>query len=73
MKGTAVRELIQVSYGLENPLTLEREINALLKGATELRCKHLKIITDDYEDEEQHQDCKIIFIPLWKWLLAPLE
>jgi len=71
-KGNAVAELIQVSYEVENPLTREREIKALLKGAIELRCKHLKIITDDYEDEEQHQDLKIIFIPLWKWLLAPL-
>lgn len=71
-KGNAVHELIQVSYEVENPLTREREIKALLKGAIELRCKHLKIITDDYEDEEQHKDLKIIFIPLWKWLLAPL-
>jgi predicted AAA+ superfamily ATPase len=64
--------LIQVSYEVGNPLTREREIKALLKGAAELRCKHLKIITNDYEDEEQHKDIKIIFIPLWKWLLAPL-
>ena len=70
-KGTDVQELIQVSYEVENPLTRERETKALLKGAAELRCKHLKIVTDDYEDEEHHQDLKIVYIPLWKWLLAP--
>ena len=70
-KGPVVDELIQVSYEVENPLTREREIKALLKGAAELRCKNLKIITDYYEDEEQHQEYKITFIPLWKWLLAP--
>ena len=70
-RGPVVDELIQVSYEVENPLTREREIKALLKGAVELRCSQLKIITDDYEGEEQHQDRKITFLPLWKWLLAP--
>jgi len=70
-RGPVVDELIQVSYEVENPLTREREIKALLKGAVELRCSQLKIITDDYEGEEPHQDRKITFLPLWKWLLAP--
>lgn len=68
-KEAKVIELIQVSYAVDNPITREREIKALLKGANKLRCNNLTIITDDYEDEEFHQDRKIKFIPLWKWLL----
>jgi len=69
-KEEKVVELIQVSYSIDDHLTREREIKALLKASDELRCNNLKIITDDYEGEEHHQNRRITFIPLWKWLIG---
>ncbi len=62
--GFKVKELIQVSYDVEDPETRKREIKALEDASEELNCKNKTIITWDYEEEGE-----IKFIPLWKWLL----
>ncbi len=64
-----VKRLIQVCYNLEDYITREREINSLLRASKELRCKNLLIITEEYESEEIENKKRIMFIPLWKWLL----
>lgn len=64
-----VRQLIQVCSDISNYLTKEREIKALIKASKELRCNNLLIITDDVEGEEKIKDKKIVYIPLWKWLI----
>lgn len=66
---TGVRELIQVTYATGKDEIEKREIRALLKASEELKCKNLKIITWDHEDTETIDNRKIIYIPLWKWLL----
>ncbi len=68
-KGKEVEQIIQVTYANSRMDIKEREINSLLKCSDELRCRNLTIITWDYEDEEKVKNRKIIFIPLWKWLL----
>ena len=68
--GLKVKQLIQVCYNMDNPNTRLREIKAMLKASSELKCSDLLIITWDYEAEEEHKGKKITFIPLWKWLLS---
>ena len=72
-QGLKVKQLIQVCYDIGNIKTKEREIRALLKAGSELNCRNLLIITENYEAEEQVTwfgiKGKIKFIPLVKWLL----
>ncbi len=71
--GTHVKELIQVTYASAFDEIDHREIRGLLKAGELLRCKELKVITWDYEDEREiswfGRKGKIKFVPLWKWLL----
>lgn len=72
-KGTAVTELLQVCFLLENQKTKEREIRSLLKASKELRCQKLTVVTSEKDGEETIEwfgiRRKVQFIPLWKWLL----
>ncbi len=69
-KGEKIEQLIQVCYDLTEEKTKSREINALIKASTELKCNRLSILTENYEGEEKAENKKIEFIPLWKWLLT---
>ena len=69
-EGLRVKELIQVTYASEMNEIERREIKGLLKASKELKCKNLKVITWDYESEEEFKNRKIKFIPLWRWLLG---
>jgi len=64
-----IKQLIQVCWNLSEIKTKEREIKSLLKGIKETKQETGLIITSDFEAEEKIDDKKIIFIPLWKWLL----
>ena len=68
-EGLDIKELIQVSYNIEDYDTRRREIKSLIKASDELKCKNLKIITWDYEDELVVEGRTIKCIPLWKWLI----
>ncbi|UCE38326.1 MAG: ATP-binding protein [Thermoplasmata archaeon] len=68
-KGKKIDSLIQVTKASGSDEVERREIKSLLKGAELLKCKNLKIITWDYEDESIIDKKKIEFIPVWKWLL----
>jgi len=69
-----ITQLIQVCYSLSEPKVREREIKGLIKAGDELKCDKLIIITNDVEAIEKHtwfgNAGEIVFIPLWKWLLA---
>lgn len=69
-KGNKIEQLIQVCYDISDIDTKKREINALAKASSELKCKDLLIITYSQEGEEKVKGKKIRFIPLWKWLLS---
>ncbi len=64
-----IDELIQVCYTLDDPETKKREITALLEASKELRCDSLRIITYDFDGEEEVNGKKILYSSLWKWLL----
>lgn len=70
-QGVTASNLIQVCYSLPDADTRNREINALIKAASELKCKDLTIICWDEEGEEKYDSKRIKIVPLWKWLLLP--
>lgn len=68
-EGLRIKQLIQVTYSSSKDEIEKREIKSLLKASSLLKCKNLLIITWDYEDEIKINNKKIVFKPLWKWLL----
>jgi len=45
-------------------------VSALVEALDEFGLKKGLIITDDIEREEEIGGRRIVFMPLWKWLLA---
>lgn len=72
-EGTKVKQLIQVCFNMKDLKTKNREIRALIKAGSELKCNNLLIITENSEGEEKTEwfgaKATIKVIPLWKWLL----
>jgi hypothetical protein len=68
-EGKKVSELIQVCYMLDDFVTKERELKALLQGSEELKCDNLLIITWDYEAVEIVSGKNVRYVSLSKWLL----
>jgi len=68
-KGEKIAQLMQVCYNIEDFNTRERELNALITASKELKCSNMLVITWDYENLEKYKNKKIIFKPLWRWLL----
>jgi hypothetical protein len=68
-EGLQISELIQVCHDVSDSKVKKREIQALLKATKDLSCSDLRIITWDYENEEFYDNTRIIYVPLWKWLL----
>jgi len=64
-------DLIQVCWDVENIEVRQRELRALRKAMGELSVPEGTVITAEFEGEERHDDRKIKFIPLWRWLLHP--
>ena len=69
-EGKSIKNLIQVSWNIDNAETREREIKGLIKAMEEFGLKEGLIITEDYEAEEEIKKKKIKFVPLWKWLVG---
>lgn len=68
-QGLKISELIQVSYDTRNQKTRKREETALIRGMDYFGLDNGFIITDDYFGEVLVDSKKIIYIPLWAWLL----
>lgn len=68
-ESNSLKQLIQVCWDVSEFKTKEREVKALVNAMNEFKHKEGLIITEDYEAEEKIDGKKIIFIPLWKWLL----
>ncbi|MBI2676087.1 MAG: ATP-binding protein [Candidatus Aenigmarchaeota archaeon] len=65
-----VKQLVQACYNIENYITKEREINGLLKASEDLKCDNMTVITWDQEGQEDAGGKKIVYMPLWRWLLG---
>ena len=68
-EGTKIRKLIQVCWDVTNEETRERELKGLLESMKEFHLEEGLIITGDFEETEKIKGKKIIYKPLWKWLL----
>lgn len=62
-----ITEVIQVTYDEDG--IREREVVNGFETTKELRAKQLTVITWYHEAEEEKDDIRITYIPLWKWLL----
>lgn len=69
-KGDKIRDLIQVSSDVYSLKTKEREERALIGAMEELKMSKGVIINENIEEEKRISNKKIIYIPLWKWLLG---
>ncbi len=67
-EGLRVKELIQVCYSM-NEKTEEREVRSLIKAMDEFKLKEGLVITEDLDKEVEVDNKKIVYKPLWKWLL----
>ena len=72
-EGPTVKQLIQVCFDINNEETKQREVESLVAASIELKCRDLLLITREYEATEKVAGKKIIFIPLWKWLLEGVK
>ena len=66
--GMDVKELIQVSYSMDDPETRKRELSSLSKASKELGCDKLTVITEKEEGIEEYRGTEMRLIPLWKWM-----
>jgi predicted AAA+ superfamily ATPase len=69
MQGRDIQELIQVCDRIDDFRAKERETRALVNASEQLKCDKLSVLTFDYEKEENINGKKVIFKPLWKWLI----
>ena len=73
-EGLDVTELIQVCRDVSDPKTLNREVRALLKAGSELKCANLMILTAGEGREEQAEwfgmKGTVRYVPLTDWLAA---
>ncbi|MBU4451633.1 MAG: DUF4143 domain-containing protein, partial [Nanoarchaeota archaeon] len=69
-KGLKPSEAIQVCWNLKNEGTINREIKPLCNALNKFKLDAGLIITDNLEKEETIDGKKIVFVPLWKWLLS---
>jgi len=69
-EGLNVKKLIQVCWNVTERKTKEREVNNLLTAINEFKLKEGLILTEDFEHEEKVNGKRIIYMPLWKWLLS---
>ena len=60
--------LIQVSWTLSSPDTLERELRGLKAASDATGCSNCVIITFDEEDMVRHEGLEVRIVPAWKWL-----
>lgn len=60
---------IQVCYNIQN--SHEREVKGLLEAMDQFNIKEGIIITENESYKETVDGKRIVFVPLWKWLLAP--
>ena len=69
-EGLRVEQLIQVCFDLSDYQTRKRETSAFIKASKEVSCGNLIVLTWDDERSEVVNGKEVIFMPLWKWLIA---
>lgn len=70
-EGQRVGLAIQVSYRIKE--NKEREVNGLIEAMDAVGLRDGVIITEDMDGVENVGSKKIVFVPLWKWLLRMVK
>ncbi len=69
--GLKVRQLVQVCWDVNsNPETKTRETKSMCSCIDEFGLKTGLVLTGDFDSEETIDGRKIMYVPLWKWLLS---
>jgi hypothetical protein len=55
---------------VSEPETKRREVKALMKAMDEFGLQEGSVLTEDFEGEEKAGKKKVVYKPLWKWLLG---
>lgn len=69
-EGLRVKQLIQVCWDPTDEETKKREVKGLVKAMEEFKLKEGLVLTGDFEGEEKVGGKRIVYRPLWKWLLG---
>jgi len=69
-KGLKIVEVIQVCWNLDDAKTKKREIEGMMEAMREFDLKEGLVITEDFEGEEAVEGGRVIYMPLWKWLMG---
>ena len=69
VKKEVATQLIQVCFNINNPDTMNREIDGLIEAAEYFKCKNLLLVTNDDEKEIEVEGYKIKIVKAWKWML----
>ena len=72
-EGRKNRALIQVTQGLGNEKTRQREIAALVQGMSELKIKKALILTEDSEERIKEKNKLITVKPIYKWIVEDMS
>lgn len=68
-RGTAVLQLIQVAWSMQDDATRRRELNGLLAASKATGCNNLLIITADESGSAEISGKTVHVVPVWRWLL----
>ena len=69
-KGQKIERAIQVCWSFDDAKTKKREIEGLAKAMDEFGLEKGFVITGEFEGEDVMDGRKIVYVPLWKWLLG---
>lgn len=64
-----IKQLIQVTWTMDDKETRDREINGILEASRATDCNNMLIITHNDEETITIEDKTISVIPAWKWML----
>ena len=68
-EGLRVKRLVQVCWDPTDGETRKREVRGLLKAMEEFKLREGLVLTEDLEEEGKVGGRRILYKPLWKWLL----
>jgi predicted AAA+ superfamily ATPase len=68
-EGLQVKGLIQVCWDPSEEETRKREVRGLLEAMDEFGLREGLILTEDFEGEEELNGRRIVYRPVWNWLL----
>lgn len=68
-----IEMIVQVCYSLDDMETEKRELQTIEKSMKEIPAQKIIIVTYDTEKTFQIKEQQVLAIPIWKWLLEPLQ